>query len=55
MLALDGGGAQIGELALDCDRLDVPGDDQSLIVYSAPAGSPDAEALALLRVVGVGV
>lgn len=43
---------QIGELTLDCDVLHVDADDQTLLVYSAPAGSPDADALALLRVVG---
>jgi hypothetical protein len=32
----------------------VPGDDQTVVVYSAAAGTPDAEALALLRVVGAG-
>lgn len=44
---------QLGVLALDCDVLAVPGDDQVLIVYSAAPGSPDADALALLRVLGV--
>lgn len=44
---------QLGVLELDCDALAVPGDDQVLIVYSATPGSPEAEALALLRVLGV--
>jgi transcriptional regulator with XRE-family HTH domain len=44
---------QVGLLTLDCDVLEVPGDDQKLIVYSAPPASPEAEALALLRVLGV--
>ncbi|MGH3769647.1 MAG: helix-turn-helix transcriptional regulator, partial [Pseudonocardiaceae bacterium] len=44
---------QVGMLELDCDTLAVPGDDQVLIVYSAAPGSPDASALALLRVIGV--
>lgn len=43
---------QLGPLELDCDVLTVPGDDQVLIVYSAAPGSPEAEALALLRVLG---
>lgn len=43
----------IGRLTLDCERLDVPDDDQMLIVYSAAPGSPDAEKLDLLRVVGL--
>jgi hypothetical protein len=42
----------LGELTLECDTLHVPDVDQSLIVYSAAPGSPQAEALALLRVVG---
>ncbi|MGQ0840844.1 helix-turn-helix transcriptional regulator [Actinokineospora sp.] len=44
---------QVGLLELDCDALLVPGDDQVLIVYSAAPGSPEVEALALLRVIGV--
>ncbi len=43
----------VGVLELDCDVLAVPGDDQILIVYSATPGSRDAEALSLLRVLGV--
>ncbi|MBO9556576.1 helix-turn-helix transcriptional regulator [Cellulomonas sp.] len=42
----------IGAITLDCDSLHVPDSDQALVVYSAPAGSPEAEALALLRVIG---
>lgn len=42
----------LGPLLLDCDTLHVPDDDQAVIVYSAEAGTPEAEALALLRVVG---
>jgi len=40
-------------LELDCNVLHVQGDDQVLIVYSAPPGSREAEALALLGVVGL--
>lgn len=43
----------IGRITLDCDPLEVPNDDQLLIVYSAAPGSPDAEKLDLLRVVGL--
>lgn len=43
----------IGRLTLDCDALDVPDDDQRLVVYSATPGSRDAEMLDLLRVVGL--
>ncbi|WP_433785195.1 helix-turn-helix transcriptional regulator [Actinomycetospora sp. CA-101289] len=43
----------VGRLTLDCDALEVPGDDQRLVVYSATPGSRDAELLDLLRVVGL--
>jgi len=39
-------------IELDCDVLDVPDDDQKLVVYSAAAGTKEADALALLRVLG---
>lgn len=42
----------LGPLVLDCDTLHVPDDDQAVIVYSAAAGTREAEALQLLRVVG---
>lgn len=42
----------LGLITLDCDTLHVPEVDQSVIVYSAPPGSREAESLALLRVVG---
>ena len=41
-----------GVLRLACDTLHVPDVDQVVIVYSAAADTPEAEALALLRVVG---
>jgi transcriptional regulator with XRE-family HTH domain len=44
---------EIGTLTLDCDALAVQGSDLSVIVYTAPAGSPDAEALALLGAIGL--
>jgi transcriptional regulator with XRE-family HTH domain len=42
----------LGVLRLECDTLHVPDADQNLIVYSAAPGTAEAEALALLRVVG---
>ncbi|HET6953220.1 MAG TPA: helix-turn-helix transcriptional regulator [Acidimicrobiales bacterium] len=44
---------QLGRLVLDCDALHLPDVDQRLIVYSAAPATPEAEALALLRVVGL--
>lgn len=43
----------VGRLTLDCDLALLPDSDQRLIVYSAEPGSSAAEALALLRVIGV--
>ncbi len=42
----------VGPLVLDCDTLHVPDADQAVIVYSAEPGTHEAEALALLRVLG---
>jgi transcriptional regulator with XRE-family HTH domain len=44
---------EVGRLRLACDLLLLPDTDQRLIVYSAEPGTPDADALDLLRVVGV--
>ncbi len=44
---------ELGVLVLDCTTLQVQGDDQVLLVYSAAPGTPAADALALLRVVGL--
>jgi transcriptional regulator with XRE-family HTH domain len=44
---------ELGPITLDCDLLLLPGADQRLVVYSAAPGTPAAEALAVLRVVGV--
>jgi transcriptional regulator with XRE-family HTH domain len=43
----------LGRITLDCDSLQIPETDQRLVVYSAAPGTPEAEALALLRVVGL--
>ena len=43
----------LGDIELDCDTLLVHGDDQVLLVYSAAPGTPEAEALELLRVLGL--
>jgi hypothetical protein len=44
---------ELGDIALDCDVLTVPDSDVRLVVYTAPAGSPEAQALALLGAVGL--
>ena len=44
---------EIGAVTLDCDALAVQGSDLSMIVYTAPAGSPEAAALALLGAIGL--
>lgn len=42
----------VGEVTVDCDALTLSDRDQRLVLYSAPAGSPAADALALLNVLG---
>ena len=44
---------ELGRLVLDCDTLLLPDTDQSLIVYSAAAGTREASALEMLRVTGI--
>jgi transcriptional regulator with XRE-family HTH domain len=44
---------EIGEITLDCDALAVQGTGLNVIVYTAPTGSPEAEALALLSAIGL--
>lgn len=44
---------EVGTLTLDCDALTVDGSDLRLIVYTAPAGSNDADSLALLSTIGL--
>jgi transcriptional regulator with XRE-family HTH domain len=43
----------IGAITLDCDALAVQGSDLNVIVYTAPADSPDGHALALLATIGL--
>jgi transcriptional regulator with XRE-family HTH domain len=42
----------VGEITVDCDSLVFPERDQHLVLYSVAPGSRDAEALALLDVLG---
>ena len=42
----------VGDITVDCDSLALTDRDQHLVLYSAPPGSHDAEALALLNVLG---
>jgi transcriptional regulator with XRE-family HTH domain len=42
----------VGEITVDCDSLALTERDQHLVLYSAPQGSPSAEALALLNILG---
>lgn len=42
----------VGEITVDCDSLALTDRDQHLVLYSTPQGSPSAEALALLNVLG---
>lgn len=42
----------VGEITVDCDSLTLADRDQHLVLYTAPQGTRDAEALALLAVLG---
>ncbi|TDC28629.1 XRE family transcriptional regulator [Micromonospora sp. 15K316] len=44
----------VGEITVDCDSLTLADRDQHLVLYSAPPGSRDAEALAFLSALGAG-
>jgi transcriptional regulator with XRE-family HTH domain len=44
---------ELGPLTLDCDVLQEPEADQTVLVYSAAPGTPTASALELLRVTGL--
>ncbi len=43
---------EVGLVAVDCDILQVRGSDLRLVVYTAPPGTKDAQALALLAAIG---
>ena len=43
----------VGEITLDCDSLKLTDRDQNLVLYTAPQGSRDADALALLSMFGI--
>ncbi|MDT7784124.1 MAG: hypothetical protein QOF58_2543 [Pseudonocardiales bacterium] len=45
----------VGPITVDCDSLALTDRDQRLVLYSAPVGSPDADALAFLSVLGTTV
>jgi transcriptional regulator with XRE-family HTH domain len=42
----------VGKITLDCDSLKLTDRDQYLVLYTAPQGSRDADALALLNMLG---
>ncbi len=42
----------VGDITVDCDSLTLTERDQHLVLYTAPPGSRDAGALALLNVLG---
>ena len=42
----------IGPIVLDCEILFTPNEDQRLLIFTAPPGTPDTEHLELVRVVG---
>lgn len=46
---------EVGLVTFDCDVLTVAGADLRVVVYTAAPGTPDADALALLRVLGTQV
>jgi transcriptional regulator with XRE-family HTH domain len=43
---------EIGPIVLDCEILLTPSEDQRLLIYTAPPGTPTIDHLELLRVVG---
>lgn len=45
----------VGEVTVDCDTLTLTDRDQYLVLFTAPPGSPGAETLALLNVLGAQV
>jgi transcriptional regulator with XRE-family HTH domain len=43
---------EVGPIELDCDVLSIPGSDLHIVAYTAEPGSPAADRLALLAVIG---
>jgi transcriptional regulator with XRE-family HTH domain len=44
---------EVGRLTLDCDVLNAQGSDLRIVVYTPRPGTPDADALALIGVIGL--
>lgn len=44
---------ELGPITIDCDVLTVRGSDLRVVVYTAPPGTPDADALAMLGAIGL--
>lgn len=44
---------EVGRITLDCDVLRAHGSDMRIVVYTPRPGSPDADALALIGVIGL--
>jgi MmyB-like transcription regulator ligand binding domain len=42
----------VGDVTVDCDTFALTDRDQYLVLFSAPPGSPSADALALLNILG---
>jgi hypothetical protein len=42
----------VGDLALNCDVLEVPDRDQHMVILTAEPGTPSDQAMRLLKVVG---
>ncbi|MFE0316311.1 MmyB family transcriptional regulator, partial [Streptomyces albogriseolus] len=42
----------VGPVTVNCDVLDITDRDQQVVIYTAEPGSPSAEALQLLSVIG---
>ena len=42
----------VGPVELDCETLLSPTEDQKLVIFTPPPGTPDIDHLSLLRVLG---